>query len=144
MPYPNARRPSPLLSALAGATFLTLASGAATAEESLLGATWLAEDIMGKGVIDILQTKLEVSRDGKVGGMAGCNRFVGAPEISGDTISFGPLAVTQKACLPSVEEQEQRFLKALSETHSYRFEEGSLYFLDAEGERVIRFTKLAS
>ncbi len=132
-----------LLSGVVGLAMLSLMAPMAVAEESILGATWLAEDIKGQGVIDNLQTTLEVSRDGAVSGLAGCNRFNGAPTIDGQAISFGPLAVTRMACLPAVDAQEDRFLEALSQTHSYRFEGSFLLFLNPEGEEMIRFTKLS-
>ncbi len=133
-----------LLAGLAGISLLTLAGTTAVAEETILGATWLAEDIKGQGVIDNLQTTLAVSREGTVSGLAGCNRFTGAPTIEGQAISFGPMAVTRMACLPAVDEQEHRFLEALGETSTYRFEGGYLLFLNAEGEEIIRFTQLTS
>ncbi len=135
-------RAGSLVASLAGLSIMTLAGCTAFADQSIYGATWLAEDIKGKGVIDNLQTTLEVARDGRVSGLAGCNRFTGKPQIQGDSIDFGPVAMTQMACLPSVNEQEQRFITALSETKTYRFEDGGLLFLNAEGEPVIRFTEL--
>lgn len=131
-----------LLAGMAGVSLLTLVGTAALAEESILGATWLAEDIKGKGVIDNLQTTLAVSRDGTVSGLAGCNRFSGTPTIKGQSITFGPMAVTRMACLPAVAEQEDRFLAALGETALYRFDGSYLLFQNAEGETVVRFTDL--
>ncbi len=131
------------MAGLVGASMLMFAGTMASAEDNIRDATWLAEDIMGKGVIDNLQTTLEVSNEGKVSGLAGCNHFTGNPEISGQSITFDGVAVTQMACLPAVDEQERRFLKALGETKTYRFEDGSLYFLDGEGKKLIRFTELS-
>ncbi len=45
--------------------------------------SWLAEDIGGRGVIDDLQTTLEIREDGTYGGMAGCNHFTGTFGLSG-------------------------------------------------------------
>jgi len=132
------------LSACAGVALLLLASGVAMAQEALPGTAWLAEDIDGKGVIDNLQTTMEVSRDGKLSGNAGCNSYSGTPEIAGDAITIGPMAMTRMACLPAVDEQERRFLDALGETKSYRIEGDLLYFLDGEGNTLIRFSKLPS
>jgi heat shock protein HslJ len=57
---------------------------------------WLAEDIRSGGVIDRLQTVLEIAADGTVSGSGGCNAMRGKATISGETIVFGPIAVTNK------------------------------------------------
>ncbi len=133
-----------ILAGFAGLALLLLASGVAVAQEALPGTSWLAEDIDGKGVIDSLQTTMKVSRDGKLSGNAGCNSYSGTPEISGEAITIGPMAMTRMACLPAVDGQERRFLDALGETKSYRIEGDLLYFLDGEGKILIRFSKLPS
>lgn len=63
---------------------------------------WLAEDIRQGGVIDRLQTVLEIAADGRVSGTGGCNRISGKATISGDRIAFGPVASTFMACTPAV------------------------------------------
>src|SRR5262245_48511789 len=67
---------------------------------------WLAENIRGGGVIDRLQTILELGADGAISGTGGCNVMRGKATISGDTIAFGPIASTRKACSPAVMNQE--------------------------------------
>ena len=65
-----------------------------------LVATWLAEDIGGGGVIDNLQSTLEIREDGTYGGMAGCNHFTGTFSLSGSKITFGPAASTRSSASP--------------------------------------------
>lgn len=50
---------------------------------------------------------------GRVSGSGGCNRLSGSVRISGDTLTFGPLAATRMACSPAVNAQEQTFLTVL-------------------------------
>ena len=133
-----------VLAGCAGLALLLIASGVAMAQDSLLGTSWLAEDIDGKGVIDNLQTTMKLSREGTLSGNAGCNSYSGTPEFDGDVIAVGPMAMTRMACSPAVNEQERRFLDALGETKSYRIEDERLYFLDGQGETLIRFSKLPS
>nr|WP_244563665.1 META domain-containing protein [Ensifer aridi] len=92
--------------------------------EELVG-TWLAEDIGGRGVIDDLQTTLEIREDGAFGGMAGCNNFTGTFSLSDATISFGSAAATRKMCAPAIMDQQQKFLNALGAELGWKIEGGS-------------------
>ncbi len=51
--------------------------------------------------------------DGTVTGNGGVNSFNGTYELSGEDISFGPLASTRMSGPPDAMEQETRFLQAL-------------------------------
>lgn len=100
---------------------------------------WLAESIRQGGVIDNLQSVIEIARDGKVTGSGGCNRISGKAEISGGHISFGPMISTKMACAPAVMNQESKFLAALSEVRHWRIDEprGKLILLDARKSEVL-------
>ena len=105
---------------------------------------WLAEDIQGVVVIDRIQTIVEIGEDGAVSGSGGCNRFAGKATISGDTISFSPLASTEMACSPAVMDQEQKFHAALAATKAFRIHplERKLVLLDGAGKAVARFSAM--
>jgi heat shock protein HslJ len=87
---------------LAGCT-----TGEAETSNDLLGSSWLAEDIEGQGVMDILQTTIGFDVDDRIAGSGGCNNYFGLAVIKGSTISMGPLGSTQKACPPAIMDQEQ-------------------------------------
>jgi len=100
---------------------------------------WLAEDIGGGGVIDRLQTVLEIAVDGTVSGSGGCNRMSGKAVISGSQITFGPIASTNMACAPAAMDQEGKFFEALSQARSWNIHTGmhKLALLDADGKPVV-------
>jgi len=104
--------------------------------------SWLAEDIGGAGVIDNLQSTLVVAADGAVNGDGGCNGYGGTATISGEAISFGPLAGTLMACADAIMDQERRFFDALNNAASFRVdaETSKLFLLDASGAELVRFT----
>lgn len=144
---PHSRR---LVLQLAGAALLTgiaIASAdspetpeiAAPESPSPVG-EWLAEDILGGGVIDNAQTTLQVAADGSVSGNGGCNRFSGKATIDGDAITFGPLASTRMACAEALMNQEQKFHDALARVAAFRVEPdtGKLVLLDGEGGELVR------
>ncbi|WP_332697020.1 YbaY family lipoprotein [Bosea sp. (in: a-proteobacteria)] len=100
---------------------------------------WLLEDLRKTGVIDRLQTVLEIAPDGKVSGSGGCNRMSGSARIVGSQISFGPVAATQMACTPAAMNQEQRFFAGLREVRRWRTDpaRGKLTLLDARGRPLM-------
>lgn len=120
-----------------------VASGDAAAALPLAGA-WLAEDISGGGVIDFLQTTLEIAADGKVSGNGGCNRFSGSATIDGDKITFGQLASTMMACTEAAMDQEHKFHAALADARTYRIdaEQRKLFLSDAAGKVVAQFSAM--
>ena len=119
----------------------TLAQGG---EADLLGTTWLAEDIDGRGVVDRARSTMDFTKAGQVSGLAACNQYFGPVSLSGDAITFGNLAATRMMCADTLMDQEQRFLQALS--MSKRFElthEGQVLLIYADGgEPVLRFSKI--
>ena len=103
---------------------------------------WLAEDINGGGVIDRLQTTLDISAKGRATGFGGCNAFTGQVRLDGAGVAFGPLASTRKACTRAVMDQEYKFHQALNGARSWRIDEhGKLVLTDASGNVVARLTR---
>ncbi len=100
---------------------------------------WLAEDIAGKGVLDRIETVLELAADGAVTGSGGCNRISGNATVEGADIRFGPLAATRRACIPAVGEQETRFLAALAGARQWQLDvpRGKLTLLDGRGQALM-------
>ena len=100
---------------------------------------WLAEDVLGGGVIDNVETVLEIGAGGEVSGSSGCNRISGSAKINGDGIAFGPIAATRKACVPAVGDQEQKFFKALGAARRWlvEAERGKLTLMDQDGAALI-------
>lgn len=105
---------------------------------------WLAEDIGGGGVIDRLQTILEIAQDGTVSGTGGCNRMVGRVEVNGKSIRFSPLASTEMACTPVAMDQEAKFFAALASARGWRVdgERQKLELLDDTDRVIMLLAKL--
>jgi len=80
--------------------------------------------------------------EGQLRGSAGCNTYFGSYKISGGTISVGPLAWTEMACLQpeGSMEQEMVYLEFLGEAKSFLLtDEGSaegLQILGPEGKAL--------
>jgi putative lipoprotein len=117
----------------------------AAVQSPLIGTSWLAEDIGGRGVIDNAQTTITFDGEGRLAGSGGCNRYFGPVTIEGSAISFGDLGATRMACVPALMDQEQKFFDALAATRSYRFDDpgNKLVFLGENGAMLVRFSPLA-
>ena len=131
---------------LASGAGTALADGtAATAADALpLAGAWLAEDIGGAGVVDNLQTTLEIAADGKVSGNGGCNRFTGSATIEGDKIAFGDLGSTMMACEEAAMDQEMKFHAALAAARTFQIdaEQKKLFLSDEAGKVVAQFSAM--
>jgi len=113
-----------------------------TDKEPLTGRTWLAEDINGKGVIDMLQTTIEFAEDGKIGGNAGCNRYFGSAKITDQNIEFSPLGATRKMCPESIMNQEMAFMQTLATVKRWDMKNGLLFMYSDSDEAVLRFSEM--
>lgn len=108
-----------------------------TVPAELVG-TWLAEDIGGGGVIDYLQTTLEINDDGTYSGLAGCNNYTGTFNLNGDEITFGPAGATRKMCVPAVMNQETKFFDALRTGLSWKIEDTKLLLAKSDSSLALR------
>ncbi|WEK50720.1 MAG: YbaY family lipoprotein [Candidatus Kaistia colombiensis] len=108
---------------------------------SLKNTEWLAEDIGGGSVLDIVQSTLVIGEGGRISGSGGCNRYFGTAIVQGGKIKIGPLGATQMACVPAQMEQERKFLDALGATKGFRLDDGKLTLLDASGKPLMRLVK---
>ena len=101
--------------------FFASTAGAADVPPALQG-HWLAESIDGGGVIDRLQTTLEVSAEGNFYGHGGCNRYRGQLKLESNGVVFGPAAATRMACPPATMEQEMKFFRALGNVVDFAYD----------------------
>ncbi|MGI9224442.1 MAG: META domain-containing protein [Woeseiaceae bacterium] len=76
--------------------------------------------------------------DDRVGGYSGCNQFMGSVVVSGDGLSFGPIAGTRRMCEGSMD-QENAFLQALESAHRFSISGEDLAVENANGEITMRF-----
>ena len=115
---------------------------AETDDTSLAGRNWLAEDINGKGVVDILQTTIEFVEAGKIAGNAGCNRYFGTVTITDKTIEVKPLGMTRMMCPESIMNQEQAFTQVLPTVKRWDIKNGLLFMYADENKAVLRFSEI--
>ena len=105
---------------------------------SLQGAVWVVEDIDGAAVLDGSRASLNLGSDGRVSGSGSCNSYTGPYTLSGDSLTFGNLASTRRACEPALMQQEQRFFAALAKVRRFEFAPDGALLLRGEPGGAIR------
>lgn len=75
----------------------------------------------------------------RVGGFSGCNRFGGSYTIDGDSLRFGPLAMTRMACADGMD-LERQLSSALDATRRYKLSTTQLELFGPSGS-IARFSR---
>jgi heat shock protein HslJ len=140
----------------AAATTTTNDDGGSAAPE-LAGTSWNVTDYALDGSITNVWPDTEVTvafaTDGTVSGSTGCNEYAGPyvtegpydpfeegvrDDADGQTIDFGPLVVTERACTPQhVMDQEGEYLALLDETGRWLIGRGNLLLRGDDGSFLV-------
>lgn len=119
---------------------LTVACGGDDpAASGLEGPTWELVHY-GFGEVVVPDAMVTVTfEDGQIRGSTGCNEYSGSYDAGEGTITFGDIAVTERACLDeTVMAQERDFLDALQGVGNYAVESGTLTMNYADGILVFQ------
>lgn len=104
--------------------------------EKRLRATWRLVGSQGAEPLT-----LTFGEGGRVSGTTGCNNLMGQYDVMDGGLTFGPLATTRRACTdPALAQQEQTFLKDLSEVTSYEVA-GSMLKLTTGSGKVLTLAR---
>jgi len=132
------------------AVFLTACGGgdggsyaAAQDPADLEGKAWVVTQMLdAEGNTQIVDIGVNAEFDGTtINGVSGCNSYNATYEATGDQISFGPIAGTQKICPPDEQDVEDRYLQLLEGAATYGIEGRSMSMNDAEGTPVLQFSQ---
>jgi heat shock protein HslJ len=120
-----------------------------TDQRVLTGTEWRLVSLGPAGgeadVVPGTTVTIKFGEDGRVGGSTGCNSYGGTYEVRGDTISFGRLVSTRRACLDqNANQQEQRFLSALEAANRFRLSSNRLTILSDRGRTVLNFVSTSA
>jgi heat shock protein HslJ len=102
---------------------LAACSGAGSPpSDPLDGTAWVLKFI--RKSTPISDTTITVTfDDGQVHGSAGCNTYSGSYQVSDDTISVGPTAITEMFCMEpeGIMDQETMYVQFLQDVRTLRF-----------------------
>ena len=134
--------------ALAGDT-LTLDNGqvrltlldreVASPDKPLAGTEWVLESIVEGDAVSSIPAGVTASMqivDGQLELNAGCNIGGGSVAVTADSLEFGPLMLTKRACPAGPSSVEQAVITTLSGTVSYAIE-ADLLTIDAGGPGLV-------
>ncbi len=111
--------------ALAGTNWRLVSFGPAGSEENIVSGT---------------RPTLNFGDDGRASGSTGCNSFSGTYTVRGDTISFGRMISTKRACLDQkANQQEQLYLSALEQARWFRLASNRLAIYYINRRNVLNF-----
>jgi putative lipoprotein len=111
--------------------------------EALEGSSWQAVTILGDAIVANTRPTLDFSTAGKVSGNGTCNDFSGPVTVTGNTLQFGALAATKKACADeAANAQEVKYLAALNDAESYTIDGGTLTIMVRGMSQPLRFTRM--
>ncbi len=106
---------------------------------------WMASLIDEQGEAADLVSGSEITVEflgSQFSGMAGCNRYSGSYEVSGESLNFSDLSWTEVYCAgpAGLMEQEGRYLELLQQTHTYELHSGVLSMFSADGNQLLSFS----
>ena len=115
-----------------------------TGNRSLAGTNWRLASFGPTGneenIIPGTRPTLNFGEDGRASGSTGCNSFSGTYTVRGDTISFGRMISTKRACLDQrANQQEQLYLTALEQARSFRVTSNRLALYYNNRRNVLNF-----
>ncbi len=109
----------------------------------LAGTHWAAKTVAGARVPEDVAVTLEFAGADRIGGRAGCNRYMGPIALVDGRLRVGPLATTRMACPPPQMTVESAFLAALDGAQALRRDNGALVIEPPSGggeTRLLPFT----
>lgn len=116
---------------------VALAACGGSGAAALAGTRWQLVSIDGNPVLPGSAPTLRFDDAGQVSGSGGCNSFSGGYSVSGNTLSFDPLASTLMACADTaMMDQETAYLMALQGASDYTLSESGLSITGTNGVRL--------
>ena len=114
-----------------------------TPDASLTNTYWRLDWLMGQTIKATDNRRephivLHSEDDNRLAATVGCNR-ISARFIQGeDTLSFGPIATTKRACIPPLDRLEADMISALDSVAQYKIAGDTLRLMDADGADLAR------
>jgi heat shock protein HslJ len=108
-------------------------------QSTLAGTQWVLVSNDGTDAIVETTVTLEFTANGEARGNTGCNIFRTPYTVEGDALQFSETIVTtRRACVvEGANQQEQRYLEALTSALSYTLAEDQLVIIYGDGQQLI-------
>ena len=110
---------------------------------TLAGTNWTLTSIEAlgaeSGTLPGADITLDFSADGQANGAAGCNTYNGTYTLTGETLTFGPLATTMMMCPEPIMKQEQAYLAMLANPSTVKQETDRLTLTFDGGKTIFKY-----
>ena len=125
---------------MAGLVVLAACASGGSSGGEITGKIWVLDSLNGSPPEQGTGITAEFTTDGKVSGLAGCNRYSGQYTVSGSSIQFtAPMASTRMACPEPVMAQENAYFQALAAAKTYAVKGDQLTLSDAGGKAIASY-----
>jgi heat shock protein HslJ len=119
------------------------ASAPTQGPDPLASSSWALATLNGEPVDYSVGITLAFSSGGTLNGSDGCNDYTAGYTLDGGSLTIlSPVGTTQKACPPEKLQAGAMYLRALTDTASYRLEGDKLSFLSSDGTVAASFQKV--
>lgn len=108
-------------------------------DKSLTGIVWRAEDIGGGGIIDSSYATIALGPNDTAIGSASCNRYTARYTLANNRLTISNISSTEKACAPSLMQQEARYIALLTRVSNWRIEPTGALVLTTTDGAPLRF-----
>ena len=129
---------------VSSSTFIAAQNKSISAGNPLADTEWMLTSFgvgdVGNPLITGTTITLKFGSDGRARGSGGCNSFSGNYSVSGNKVSFSPVISTRRACVNAeMNQQEQRFLRALGSAETFKLSGISLVIFHDDGRNRLIF-----
>ena len=103
----------------------------------LAGNEWMVARLGDDPLLQTTRATIRFGEDGRISGNASCNAYTGSFKLNAGMLTIAPLALTRKACVPQLMEQEQAIISVLQTVSYVQIDESGLLVLENEdGARI--------
>lgn len=130
------------LPALGACNTTSLTPGVPDSTAPVVTGDWIVEQIGEQVVVPDSPARLSFGADGRVSGNMSCNQGVGRYVQYGKSLTMGDgMAMTKRACVGPLGEQENRFVAALRKVDTAAIVDGKLELRGMDGALLVRAAK---
>ena len=103
----------------------------------LQGREWTVATLAGTPSLAAARIKFTFGDDGRLSGLASCNRFGADYSLTGEGLSVGKGMSSMMACEPDVMKQEQLFMELLERVSQFSIDDNGALILHSDRDRTI-------
>jgi heat shock protein HslJ/membrane-bound inhibitor of C-type lysozyme len=106
--------------------------------ELLQGGPWKVVELDGRAVSDPARTTIDFAPEGRLAGVAACNRYFGSYTLSGEGLRLSPLGATKMACDAQAMDEERSFIDAAGRIDGFAIAADGSLLLRGAGKVLMR------